>query len=64
MESRIAKLSTQNVEYERNNDILTKENQQLVKAVDNYEHELDKVLREKELIKAELDQTLQALNEI
>ena len=64
MEGRIATLSTQNIEYERTNDILTKENQQLVKAVDNYEKELDNVLREKEMIKAELDQTLQALNEI
>ena len=64
MEARIAKLSAANIEYERTNDILTKENHQLVKAVDNYENELEKEIREKERIKRELDSTLQAINDI
>ena len=64
MEARIAKLSAANIEYERTNDILTKENHQLVKAVDNYENELEKEMREKERIKRELDSTLQAINDI
>jgi len=55
MEARIEYLSAHNTEYERNNDILTKENHQLVKTVESYEQETDKVLREKEKIKNELE---------
>ena len=52
------------MEFERTNDILTKENGQLVKAIDQYELDLDHIHREKEQIKKQLDQTLQELNEI
>ena len=64
MEARIAKLSAANMEFERTNDILTKENGQLVKAIDQYELDLDSIHREKEQIKKQLDQTLQELREI
>jgi flagellar basal body rod protein FlgC len=52
------------MELERTNDILVKENHQLVKAVESYEVELDSVQKKKEMVQQELDQTLQALNEI
>ena len=64
MEARIGFLSSQNSELERNNDILSKENHQFMKSIETYEIEMDKIIREKEKIKLELDQTLQALNEM
>ena len=64
MEQRIDFLSAQNNEYERANDILQKENTQFIKTIETYENEMDKLVHEKDKIKLELDQTLQALNEM
>jgi hypothetical protein len=64
MEARIGFLSSQNSELERGNDILSKENCQFMKSIESYEIEMDKIIREKDKIKLELDQTLQALNEM
>ena len=64
METRIGYLTSQNTELERANDILSKENNQFMKTIESYEIEMEKILREKDKIKNELDQTLQALNEM
>ena len=52
------------LEDECTNEILVKENHQMAKAVESYEVELDNVQKKKDMVQQELDQTLQALNEI